>query len=274
MRLLSTAPAMLVLGLLASPAARAADSPGAVALEDYSAGKRPPKAIENRYFLKEGRFELAPHFGYVPNNPMAVRYVVGGFLTYHLNETISFGADVAYSPDLGEKDLKGLVSVLLDRAFNAASNGSSDFQQPLDKVTLAADFGVNWAPIYGKINLLGETVVNFDFYLFAGAGSFTKTNYIAVYDASTAASGDVVALEPAAEPNETKFGPVIGLGQNYFITQSLALKLDARSAFYVDQKPQYDPDVPVTEQRLVNNFTASVGIGVYFPAMKPRLYEF
>ncbi|MBA2319808.1 MAG: outer membrane beta-barrel domain-containing protein [Deltaproteobacteria bacterium] len=273
MPLLSTATAMLALGLLAAPSASAADSPGASALEDYRTGKKVPKAIENRYFLKEGRFELAPHFGYVPNNPLAVRYVAGAFLTYHLNETISFGGDISYSPDLGEQDLKGLVGVLLDRAFNASAN-NTEFQQPLDKVTLSAQFGVNWAPIYGKINLLGETVVNFDFYLFAGAGFFSKTNYVAVYDPSGVATGDVVALQPATTPNEQKVGPVIGLGQNYFITQSLALKLDARSAFYVDNKPQYDPAVPVTEQRLVNNFTASIGLGVYFPAMKPRLYEF
>lgn len=266
--------AMLAFGLLAGPAAHAADSPGAAALTDYRAGKREPKAIENRYFLKEGRFELAPHFGYVPNNPMAVRYVAGAFLTYHLNETISFGGDVSYSPDLGEKDLKGLVGVLLDRAFNASASSSRDFQQPLDKVTLSAQFGVNWAPIYGKINLLGETVVNFDFYIFAGVGFFSKTNYVAVYDENGVETGDIVALQPATEPNEQKIGPVIALGQNYFITQSLALKLDARSAFYVDQKPQYDPAVAVTESRLVNNFTASVGIGLYFPAMKPRLYEF
>jgi outer membrane beta-barrel protein len=274
MPLLPTATALLALGLLASPAAHAAEPPGAAALEDYRTGKREPKAIENRYFLKEGRFEIAPHFGYVPNNPMAVRYLGGAFLNYHLNETISFGGDVAYSPDLGEQDLKGLVAVLLDRAFNASASSSRNFQQPLDKVTLSAQFGVNWAPIYGKINLLGETVANFDFYIFAGAGMFSKTNYVAVYDEQNAPAGDPVALQPATTPNETKFGPVIGLGQNYFITQSLALKLDARSSFYVDQKPQYDPEIPVTEQRLVNNFTASIGIGVYFPAMKPRLYEF
>ncbi len=272
MRLFSSAPAMLVLGLLAPSLASAADSPGASALEDYRSDQKVPKAIENRYFLKEGRFELAPHFGYVPNNPMAVRYVAGAFLTYHLNETLSFGADVGYSPDLGEQDLKGLVSVLLDRAYNASASSSRDFQQPLDKITLAAEFGINWAPIYGKINLLGETVVNFDFYIFAGVGSFTKTNYVAVYDEATASTGDVVALQEGG--NETKLGPVIGLGQNYFITQSLALKLDVRSALYVDYKPQYNADIVVTEQRVVNTFTASVGIGVYFPAMKPRLYEF
>lgn len=263
--------AALTSTLLVGAAAHAEDTPGAAALEEYRSGRSSPKAIENRFFLKEGRFEIAPHVGYVPNNPFAVRYVGGAFLAYHFNEQFSVGGDVTFSPDLGEGDLKGLVSVLLDRAYNASS-GAKDFQQPLDKIGLAAMFGANWAPIYGKINLVGATVVNFDLYLFGGVAMISKNNYVAVYDAATAASGDVVALQPQGQ--ETSFGPVLGIGQNYFINQSLAVKLDARSLFYVDQKPQYDPAVPVTEKRLYNNFTASLGFGIFFPAMKPRLYEF
>lgn len=259
-----------LIGLLAVPVARA-ESPGAEALEELRGAQPSPKAIENRFFLKEGRFEIAPHLGFVPNNPFAVRYVGGAFLGYHLSENFSVAGHFGFSPDLGEQDLKGLVGVLLQRAHDAG--GPNDqFQQPLDKIGLTAEFGVNYAPIYGKINLLGETVLNFDFYLFGGVALISKNNYIATYDPSTAATGDVVQLQKTAV--ETKFGPVIALGQNYFITQSLAVKIDLRDVFYVDQAPQYDPEVPVTEQRLYNNLTASFGVGIYFPAMKPRLYEF
>ncbi len=241
-----TAALASLIGLLASPAALAQETPGAQALDELRGEKPSPRAIENRFFLKEGRFEIAPHIGYVPNNPFAVRYVGGAFLAYHFGETFSVAGHVGFSPDLGKGDLKGLVGVLLDRANAANASGNNDFQQPLDKVGLTAEFG--------------------------GVALISKNNYHAKYNPAGAATGDVVDL--VAEGQETKFGPVIGVGQNYFVSQSLAVKIDIRDVFYVDQAPQYDEQEQVTEQRLYNNLTASIGIGIYFPAMKPRLYEF
>ncbi len=138
-----------------------------------------------------------------------------------------------------------------------------DFQQPIDKMILGATFAVRWAPVYGKINLIGERVLNFDFYGVAGLGLLSEQKYYAVYD-DNAGDGQVpVTLTEAG--NEALVPVNVGLGFDFFITQSVALKIDARSSFYVDDKPQYDPEEPVTEKRLNNNFTASVGLAVFFP---------
>jgi outer membrane beta-barrel protein len=261
-------------GLGAPQHAAAADAPGLEALDSFRETKRQRSAIENRFFLKESRFEVAPQLGYVPNNPFAKRYVGGVSLSYHFSEQLSLQSQITYSPDLGEGDLKGLTSVLLDRAYNASSSSSSSFQQPLDKVVISAVFGAAWAPIYGKINLVGETVLNFDLYGVVGVGMVSKANAVARYDnqQNNPDATDIVALE--SQGNEVRFSPMVAVGQNYFLSQSLALKLDARSLFYVDNKPQYDPSVPVSEQRLYNNFIVSAGLAVYFPRMKPRLYNF
>jgi len=266
--------AVSCIGLVISLPAAAADKPGVEALEDFRKGFAEPNAIENRFFLKESRFEIAPHLGYVPNNSFAKRYVGGVALNYHFAETLAVGADITYSPDLGKNDLKQLVGILLDRAFNA-SGANVGFQQPLDKVTLSAAFGVSWAPVYGKINLVGETVMNFDLYMFAGLGMVSKTNYFAQYDENVGqivAPNDVVLLAPAG--NEVRIAPTLGLGQNYFLNQMLALKIDVKASFYLDDKPQYDPNVVVQQQQLYNNLIASVGIAAFFPKMKPRLYDF
>jgi outer membrane beta-barrel protein len=206
---------------------------------------------------------------------MARRYTGQITLGYHFAETVSAQAQIGFSPDLGEHDLKGLVDVLLQRAHDASTSNSAQFQQPLDKVVLGANFGAAWAPLYGKINLFGETVLNFDFYGFAGVGMVSKQNYAAVYDEGvdiTVLGANVVRLN--ALGNEVKVGPALGIGQNYFITQTIAVKIDLRSSLYVDQKPQYDPQVPPDGSRLYNNLTASAGVGFFFPKMKPRLYNF
>lgn len=252
------------------------DAPGVDALEELRDGRQSQKAIENRFFLKQGRFETNVHFGYVPNNSFAARYVGGVMLNYHLNENLAVGADITYSPDLGKGDLKPLVGILLDRAQQAG--GNEGFQQPLDKVTLAATFGVTWAPVYGKINLLGETVLNFDLYGFAGLGMISKNRYYATYNpefdptAPEAQANDAVVLEQAT--NAVFPAPTIGIGQNYFLNQMVAIKIDLKAAFYIDQKPQYDQTVPSTQSQLYNNLVVGVGIGAFFPKMKPRLYDF
>ena len=179
-----------LLGALAIPSAHAADTPGAEALADFRGEKPSPRAIENRFFLKEGRFEIAPHLGYVPNNPFAVRYVGGAFLAYHFGEQFSVAAHFGFSPDLGEGDLKGLVGVLLSRAHDASSASATQFQQPLDKVGLTAEFGVNYAPIYGKINLVGETVLNFDFCL---AFSFSVVITLSIFSTAAMTFSPVLA---------------------------------------------------------------------------------
>ncbi len=248
------------------------EAPGVRALEQFRAGRPRHDAIENRFFLKQKRFETSVHFGYVPNNSFAARYVGGLVLNYHLSETIAVGADILYSPDMNTRDLKPLVGILLDRAQQVG--GNEDFQQPLDKVTLAAVFGVTWAPIYGKINLIGETVLNFDFYGYAGLGMVSKNRYYATYNPvdNPVRPTDVVSL--SAQGNAVFPAPTIGVGQNYFISQMMAVKLDLKTSFYIDKKPQYDVAQPVNEDQLYNNLVVSVGIGAFFPKMKPRLYDF
>lgn len=263
----------LVLGavlLAVAPSVARADSPGIDALQSYNEGQTEKTPVENRFFLKENRFEISPNVGYVPNNPFARRYTIGGILGYHFSEQFSVQAEILYSPDLGEGDLKGLTSVLLDRASQSQSDVA--FQQPLDKAALAAAFGIAWAPLYGKINLVGETVLNFDFYVFLGGGMLSKKDYVATYDPDGVAQNDIVNLDFLE--NEVKLAPFVGIGQNYFVNRLMAVKIDVRAAFYVDNKPQYDPEVAPSGQRLYNNVIASVGLAFFFPNMKPRLYNF
>ena len=74
--------------------------------------------------------------------------------------------------------------------------------------------------------------------------------------------------------NEVKLAPSIGFGLNIFVNQTVALKLDTRFNFYVDNVPQYNEDVPVDGQRLYNVFVASGGVSFFFPNMKRRVFDF
>jgi len=245
------------------------DAPGPEALAAHAGDKKPYNVVQNRFFLKANRFELTPILGYVPNNPMVKRYVGGLLGAYHFTEVFAAEGAFLYAPDLGQNDLKDLTHTLV----NIAEDGSGDvgFQQPLDKMVMGATFAARWAPFYGKINLIGETVLNFDMYGVAGLGMLSIKTYYAKFDENIPAD-----VKTKLEPFENKvvLTPNLGLGLDFFINSVVALKLDGRSYFYVGKKPQYDPDEAVNESRLYNNFVASLGVSIFVPRMKPRLYNF
>ena len=258
--------------LTAPPVALAA-SPGLEAIAEHRTGHSPPDSVQNRFFLKTERFELSPQFGYVPNNPFARRFVGTVQLSYHFNENLSAEGTFSYSPDAGTADLKGLTGTLVQIAHTG--QGSTSFEQPLDKTVLSFAAAAKWAPLYGKINLVGETVLNFDLYGVAGLGVLSRAQYAAVYWDD--APDGVVPVLLEKRGNAASLAPTIGAGMNFFLNQLIALKIDARSAFYIGPVPDYQPDeVNETDgqSRLYNNFTAGVGVSVFLPKMKPRLYDF
>lgn len=240
--------------------------PGIQALENFRTGRVDRNPVQNRFFLKGKRFELSPQIGFVPNNPFARRFTLGLGLGYHFNEQLSVQGIFSFAPDLGARDVKSLTDVLLQRATDI------DFRQPLDKVSLSAAFGVQYAPFYGKINLIGETVLNFDFYAFLGLGLVVQTEYAALENPNATTSADFVVLEKGA--TEVRPAPVVALGGDFFVTNSIAVRIDGRFTLYPDDKPVYDEANPPTGLRLVTLFTASAGVSVFLPRMKPRLYDF
>lgn len=274
------APFALLLAMLAAvlpllPAtAHAGADPAEQALDESMSGRKPYNVVQNRYFLKEDRFELTPSLGYVPNNPFVRRYIVGVMGAYHLSETFAIEGAAMLAPDLGTSDVKGLTRTLLQIAATEGS-GSASFQQPLNKMTLGATFAARWAPVYGKINLIGESVLNFDFYFTGGLGLLTLNEYQATYNTSCNNQPEGCEVVELGQATPVPVVPVnLGVGMDFFLTGSLALKLDARNYLYIDKKPQYDTQVPVTESRLYSAFLATAGISVYFPRMKPRLFDY
>ena len=255
---------MTILGLWSSEA-MAGREPAQNALEVRNEDMT-QDVVQNRFFLKEGRFEISGVGGYVPNNPMVQRFA-GGFLgAYHLNEKFAAEGAVMYFPDLGGSDLKGLTQKLVEIANSRSS--SSNFQQPVEKMMLGATVSARWSPIYGKINLLGENVLNFDLYFTGGFGMISTKKYYV-----TADQDGVIGLEFAG--NEVHPPVTAGLGTNLFINQSLAVKLDVRSMIYRAPAPIYDPDqADLNEYRIYNDIVTSVGISYFIPKMKPRLMDF
>ena len=155
---ISTLTATLCLLTFSSSQAHAETDPGKKALLENQSTYTPPReAVQNRFFLKEERFEFSPIIGFVPNDPMVNRITGGLLVAYHFSESLAAEGAFIYSPDLGETDVKGLTRTLVKIAEQGSAN--VEFQQPLDKMELGATFAVRWSPVYGKISLVGEGIL-------------------------------------------------------------------------------------------------------------------
>lgn len=253
---------LVSLSALWSPTA-AADTPAREALADRSGKPEEIPLIQNRFFLKANRFEFGPSVGYVPNNAFVVNPTINLNLAYHFSETFAAEGLILYGLGGGYKNLTVRLVQIADES------GSTNFQQPADTTQLGALFAARWAPVYGKINLIGEGVLNFDLYGTLGAGLLVvKTQYYVASDDETLPVQTSDKLESNAHPAIN-----LGLGMNFFLNQSLALKLDARSSLYFAPEPDYGTE-EARDSRLYAPFVASAGISIFVPKMKPRIFNF
>lgn len=282
-RKIASLAAVLTLSLAAvltpSPAAASTGHPSKDALQELQGKTTPKNVIQNRFFLKQNRFEVAPMVGYVPNNAFVTSPTTGAFLAYHFNESIAAEGAFIYAPNTGDAGIKNLTHTLIAIAYEG--NNDTGFQQPLDRVQLGAIFDARWSPVYGKINLIGEGVLNFDWYGTAGLGLLMVTK-----DAATVNQEWVQGIE-GADPATSGVGAEtnpnvalnLGIGFDFFLSQAVALKLDTRSLLYVAEEADYgnvlaDGTPEPLENRLYNTFVTSVGVSIFVPKMKPRIYNF
>lgn len=264
-------------GGLLPATATASEHPSTSALNAMRGREAQKNVIQNRFFLKQNRFEIAPAGGYVPNNAFVSVAVGGAFLAYHFSEAVAVEGLVLYAPNTGDAGVKNLTRTLVAIAYEG--DDDSRFQQPLDRLQLGAIFAARWAPVYGKINLIGEGVLNFDVYGTAGLGLLLITKDYAKINPEYAngTSDNPVSLELGTKPN-ANIAVNLGIGFDFFLSQSLALKLDARSLLYVAEEPDYgnlkggEPEE--LGNRLYNTFITSAGVSIFIPKMKPRIYNF
>lgn len=241
----------------------AADGPAQDAMAEAGGKEEPLPLIQNRFFLKKNRFEFGPSYGYIPNNAFVTSQTIGLNLAYHFSEDFAVEAMPMFGLPGGYKNLTiRLVQI-------AQESGNTAFQQPADQVTIGAIFAARWAPVYGKINLIGEGVLNFDLYGTLGLGivGINTTYYVA-------SSTEEVPIEEGGSPQNNVYPAAnIGVGMNFFLNQFIALKLDARGLPYWGAGQDYG-QAEAPEPRLYVPFVVSGSLSFFVPKMQPRMFNF
>ncbi|MGC6418203.1 MAG: outer membrane beta-barrel domain-containing protein [Bradymonadia bacterium] len=171
--------------------------------------RREVQVVQRRLFAKDGRLEAAAFSGIIPNDDFIIYYPVGLRLSYHFSEAFTVEGSFAHAIDsptaLTEFLTSDEVGIDLKRA---------DIQEYIRRY-----FNVNilWAPIYGKISLLGLKLSHFETYVGMGFGFF-QTHEI-----------------PADNPNgndKTKASGNTIFGFRWFLTDMINIRTEYRQYFF------------------------------------------
>ena len=231
----------------AEPAAPAADAGAAPAAEDADAagsGKTATdegidltlqdriKAVARKTFLKAGRFELDPMVQMTVNDAFIRTWAVGGRLAWHINDAFALELGGGYVPPTFSQRLEPAELLKEKLALINIDN----------TLVGMADVGLTFSPLYGKMAVFGDGIVNFDGFVSAGVG--------ATFD------NGADRLHPAMN---------IGVGGRLFLTRWLVLRGDIRDTLYPQEKSQIST--------LQNLMFVGVGVGFYLPPDFEYQYE-
>jgi len=190
------------------------------------------KAVARKTFLKAGRVELDPMVQMTVNDAFIRTWAVGGRLAWHINDAFALEVGGGYVPPAFSQRLEP-AELLKERL--ALIN--------IDNALVGmADVGLTFSPLYGKVAVFGDGIVNFDGFVSAGVG--------ATFDNS------VDVLHPAMD---------VGVGARVFLTRWLVLRGDIRDTLYPQEKSQIST--------LQNLMFVGVGVGFYLPPDFEYQYE-
>jgi len=215
------------------------------------------KVIQKKFFLKYRRLEVTPQLGYVGNDHFIQRLAVGASIGYHINDLLNIELFFSYLPDLEETDYKALT-----KRFRNEEEVVPD----ISRVTFLGVANIALSPIYGKIELGANRVINYDIYIGAGFGVAMSKDDTAIIrspcDAwETAAERKAHPEDGCQYVDQAHFVTNAGGGLRIVFNEWIGIRLDARQFSHIEQVYR-DGDIGL---EMKQNFMISLGASFFLP---------
>lgn len=184
-------------------------------------------AVRNRLFSVAQRWEFGGNFGFTLLPRLTEHYNLNLSVAYNVADWLAFelrgGYAISRHTSLADQ-------IQTDFASNTSISKANDLSD-LWEMTGNAVIGARFQPIYGKVNLLAELPVHFQFYLWAGGGvGLLKRESVLICTARTSATecGDYY--------RQNRVSPLVSLaiGFRFFIAEHHAVKIEARDYSFLD----------------------------------------
>lgn len=161
--------------------------------------------LQNRRYQKANRLMLTAMLGTGFSNPYRETMNVDGRAAYYLSESWGFEAFYTYTANWQ------------NATFNALVGTNTNVQPVVREITGQYGVLLHWVPWYAKINVF-NTILHFDWYFSGGAGDMRSN----VYSPATPTGS-----------SQDNFAMYLGTGHIYHVTDSLLVRLDFTSGFYL-----------------------------------------
>jgi outer membrane beta-barrel protein len=230
----------LALALLAPALAEAQSK------SDAFAGKIPP--VSANLYRKAGRWEGTLSANLSLNDAFYSKYFGGLKLGYHFTESWSAHGYVA-----GGLTTKAGSAQVCPSGGGCHSADEVDMNQVPGKIKLMSGVEGAWSPIYGKLNFFSEKVGHFDLSVILGA------DWISYQEVLSKGDAEALATSGGTPGTTSSIGAHVGLGTRFFLSESIALRIELRDYLY-------NVDVPNTGGKdLQNQLFFELGISCFFP---------
>ncbi len=210
--------------------------------------KRIIKVVQRRHFLKLGRVEATiPSIGMVTNDPFLRRILFAGRFEVHMTEISSVGAYLAFSPNLGESDLKQLTSQMQTR---------KEVVPDISRIMFVGIVDVGFSPIFGKVELGTTKIINYDIYFSAGAGVLYTID-----DEELVKGGD--------EKYRKQIHPVTSLSFGFRVAfnEWFGIRMEGRLLTHIEQVDRAEG----LNLEMKNNFAVQFGPSFFLPPKMKQL---
>jgi len=194
--------------------------------------------VRNRLYNVQGRFEFGANLGFSMLSRLTDHTNLNVSAGYNFLDSLAVELRVGYA-------ISGHTSLATDVGNKFFAQSKTAIQNATDlsdmwEMKFNAIVGLRWQPIYGKLGLLAELPVHFQFYLWVGGG-------VAMMDRSSVMVCNKEG--PVRDPNtgttkngcqqflsESKASPLVSLaaGFRFFVTNNHAVRLEFRDWSWID----------------------------------------
>lgn len=207
-------------------------------------------AVQQRFIIKKGRFEVQPSWGFTMNDQFVSHNGPALALNYYVTEALAVGINGNYYRPFNS-----------DSEFNAQVRRAARVGVPLTEYDWGAALNFTYVPANGKFAGFGDFIFHYDAYVVGGVGAIS-TRPIPVIDP-----------ENRNFQFEPKFAFNAGIGLKIFFNRWFAAVLEVRDYIFLDKLENLeentadpgDKDSWYGDSSLTNNVQAQLGVSVFIP---------
>lgn len=200
------------------------------------------RPVSGHLFLMDGRFEISPSVGISLRDAFWQKVGFGAAFTYHFTETVGLSARATYNLSLVSGTAQicdpagGGCQLPTFEELTKDSNGATA-NVAYGYMSLLTSIDLQWAPLYGKLALFSESILNFNMYGLIGP---TFLMY--------------------GPNNAFTVGGNVGIGFRFFLNNWLCVRLELRDVLYYEQGASM-------RDSFRNQLMTEIGFSMFFPTV-------